>query len=61
MEITTFNKETGELGAVRTGSSLDLLTRHIRDGQGYVHGRHDPRTHHVNLKTGRVNKKRGKA
>ncbi len=60
MEITTFNKNTGELGAVRTGSRLELLERHVREGHGHVKGGHRGETHHVNLKTGRVNKKRGK-
>ncbi|MGD9470607.1 MAG: hypothetical protein AB7G24_00750 [Novosphingobium sp.] len=58
-EITTFDTQTGELGAVRTGSSMAVLTRHLKPGQGHVKGGHCRHEKCVNLKTGRVNKKRG--
>lgn len=54
MEITTYRLDTGELGAVRSGPSLALLTDRLRPGQGYLVGAFDPTTQKVDIATGKV-------
>lgn len=53
MTLTTYDPATGELDAVRTGSTLQELTELI-GSQPYVEGAHSPLFYKVDLATGSV-------
>lgn len=54
MDITTYDPATGELGAVRTGCSIEVLEVCLGEGQPYVEGAWAPAFYKVDLETGEV-------
>lgn len=54
MQITTYHRETGELGAVLSGSDLEMLTHRLRETVGWVPGAWQAATHKVDLATGNI-------
>lgn len=52
--ITTYDLATGEIGSVRSGSSIEELIALLREGQGFVEGEYAPRLFRVDVATGQI-------